>query len=88
MRNLAKDALVFAVGAAGAVYLVYPSLGIFEFLPDALPIVGSLDEGLAMTLVLGAARYYGVDLTRLFKRDSEPPTRIDDTQKPKRLPPR
>ena len=38
-----------AVGFVCVLYLVYPSLGIFELIPDALPIVGSLDEAAATT---------------------------------------
>ena len=30
-------------------YLIYPSLGVFELIPDALPLVGSLDEAAATT---------------------------------------
>jgi hypothetical protein len=29
-----------------------PTLGIFELIPDNLPIVGNLDEGLAYILIL------------------------------------
>ena len=35
-------------------YLVYPSLGIFELIPDAIPVVGSLDEAAATAGLLYA----------------------------------
>lgn len=45
------------IGAAlgillGIIYIVNPTAGIIEFLPDALPIVGNLDEAGATALVL------------------------------------
>lgn len=30
-------------------YLVYPSFGVFELIPDVIPIVGNLDEAAATT---------------------------------------
>lgn len=47
--------LVFALSAVGVLYILNPTLGVFEFLPDNLPIIGNLDEGLAYLLV-----YYGI----------------------------
>ena len=44
--------LVYAISAAGLIYLLNPTLGIFELIPDNLPIVGNLDEGLATMLVI------------------------------------
>lgn len=43
--------IVFILSFFGVAYLTYPSLGIFEFLPDALPVVGHLDEGGAYLLL-------------------------------------
>ena len=68
-----KDVIVFGAGLAAAIYLVYPSLSVFELLPDALPIVGSLDEATATVVLVSAFRYFGVDMSRLFKRDALPP---------------
>lgn len=36
----------------GAVYLLNPGLGVFELIPDNLPVFGNLDEGAAMVLFL------------------------------------
>jgi len=76
--RLFKEMLIIALGAFAAIYLMYPSLGVFELIPDAVPILGSLDEASATLILLNTFRYYGVDLSRIFgKRD-------DTTQ---RLPP-
>ena len=42
---------LIAAGVCG-LYLVYPSFGIFELIPDNLPIIGNLDEAAATTGLL------------------------------------
>lgn len=44
--------LVFGLAIIGLVYVLNPTFGIFEFIPDNLPIIGNLDEGLAYILIL------------------------------------
>lgn len=43
--------LVYLVAALGLVYILNPTLGVLEFLPDNLPIVGNLDEGVAFMMI-------------------------------------
>ena len=43
--------LVYGVAILGAIYLLNPTAGILELLPDNLPIVGNLDEAAAFFLV-------------------------------------
>ncbi len=43
--------LVFAMGLLGLIYILNPTFGLIEFIPDNLPIVGNLDEGAAFLLV-------------------------------------
>ena len=44
----------------GLIYILNPTLGIFELLPDNLPLVGNLDEGLAFLLIwFGLVEYFG-----------------------------
>jgi hypothetical protein len=61
----------FCVVASG-LYLLNPDFGVFEFLPDNLPIVGNIDEVAATLLLLGCLDYLGIQLpgfiTRLFRR--------------------
>ena len=66
-----KDVLIILVGVLAAVYLVYPSAGIFELIPDAIPFVGSVDEATATTILLAVFRYFGHDVAHLFKRRDE-----------------
>jgi uncharacterized membrane protein YkvA (DUF1232 family) len=44
--------LVYLLGLIGGVYILNPSLGVFELIPDALPVVGNLDEGAAVVMIL------------------------------------
>lgn len=43
---------VFTLAIIGVVYILNPTFGFFELLPDNLPIIGNLDEGVAFMLVL------------------------------------
>jgi hypothetical protein len=64
-----KNIFVFLAGILSLVYLRNPGMGIFELLPDNLPIIGNLDEAGAAVLLIAALKYFGVDLTRFFIKD-------------------
>jgi uncharacterized membrane protein YkvA (DUF1232 family) len=66
-----KNILVFLIGMISLVYLINPTAGILEFIPDNLPIVGNLDEMAATTLLVASLRYFGVDLAHIFKREKQ-----------------
>lgn len=57
-----KDSLIFVTGILSFLYLVNPSFGFFEFLPDQLPLIGNIDEGLATALFLSSLSYFGIDI--------------------------
>lgn len=52
MRTL----LSLAAIALGALYVLNVGAGLFELLPDALPVVGNLDEAAATALLLAGLR--------------------------------
>jgi len=74
-RSPLKSLVVFLLGLLGLLYLLNPTAGFLEFIPDNLPFIGNLDEAAAAALLFGALRYFGVDLTAFFskKKDSTPP---------------
>jgi hypothetical protein len=76
-RSVVGSLLVGLFGAIGATYLLYPSLGVFELIPDAVPFLGSLDEAAATMLVISCLSYFGVDLGGLFGRKSKTDDIID-----------
>lgn len=60
------------LGLLSLIYLINPTAGFFELIPDNLPFLGNLDEATAMALLLASLRYYGLDLTGWvpwFKKD-------------------
>jgi len=81
-----KNILVALAGLIGLIYILNPTAGVLELIPDNIPIVGNLDEAAAVALVLAALRYYGVDLTgflrRVFKDDPDDKKDDDGSQKP------
>ncbi len=46
------------LGLLSAVYLINPTAGIFELLPDNLPFIGNVDEGLAAFILYSCIEYW------------------------------
>jgi len=44
--------LVYVLAILGVIYLLNPTFGVLEFIPDNLPIIGNMDEGVATMLIL------------------------------------
>lgn len=63
-----KSLFVAFAGFLALLYLLNPTMGFFEFLPDNLPLVGNIDDATATVVLLGALRYFGCDLTHLFRK--------------------
>lgn len=55
MKKLHGLASVLGI-AVSLLYLLNPGAGVFELLPDALPVVGNLDEAGATALLLACLR--------------------------------
>ena len=43
--------ITYLTAFLGFIYILNPTAGIFEIIPDNLPIVGNLDEGVAFLLI-------------------------------------
>jgi uncharacterized membrane protein YkvA (DUF1232 family) len=61
-----KDKRMAVIGLVCLVYLLNPTFGLFELLPDNLPIIGNLDEALAVAGLLNVCRYFGYDFLSWF----------------------
>ena len=50
---------VYVLAVLGLIYILNPTMGLIEFLPDNLPVIGNLDEGVAfMLLWAGLVEYF------------------------------
>ena len=63
-----KKIFIALAGFLSFIYLLNPTWGIFEILPDNLPLIGNIDEATATMVLIAALRYFGWDLTKLFGR--------------------
>jgi hypothetical protein len=69
-------ALAWVGLSLGGLYLLNPTAGIFELIPDNFPIVGNLDEAAALLLVLGTMSYLGMHLPEFLERWTQPAPRL------------
>ena len=67
MKNKMRTLLTLLSGIVGIIYILNPTAGIIELIPDNIPIIGNLDEAAAVLLVLGCLRHFNIDLTKYFK---------------------
>jgi len=56
MKNILRHLLYVGGMAALIIYLLNPGAGVFELIPDQLPIVGNLDEAAAVGLLIALFR--------------------------------
>ncbi|MDA0814468.1 MAG: DUF1232 domain-containing protein [Verrucomicrobia bacterium] len=65
-----KDIVAGALGIFSVVYLLNPTAGFLEFIPDNLPVFGNLDEAAVTAILVGVLAYFGLDINKLFKGSS------------------
>jgi hypothetical protein len=53
-----------------------PTAGIFELLPDNLPVLGNVDEAAVLFLMYSAMRYLGMRLPEFIERWARPPAQL------------
>jgi len=63
-----KTVVVIILGILSMLYILNPGAGIFEFIPDNIPVLGNLDEATAVMVFLACLRYFGIDIGNIFKR--------------------
>jgi len=62
------------LGVLSVIYLLNPSLGVFEFLPDNIPFVGNIDEATVTVVLLWVLSQFGIDVSKWFgKKDKDKP---------------
>ncbi len=83
IQRTLKEMFILTLAFIAFVYLIFPTLGIFELIPDAIPLIGSMDEGAATLILLNTLNYYGFDLTNLYGK----PRRKHRRRRSRQLPP-
>ena len=73
MMRLLKEMFIIAIGVLAFIYLINPTAGFIELIPDNIPLIGNIDEGFATMVLLAVLRYYGLDLGRFFGSKQTPP---------------
>jgi uncharacterized membrane protein YkvA (DUF1232 family) len=63
-----KKPLVICLGLLSVLYILNPTAGLFELIPDNLPFIGNLDEAAAVALLMMCMKYFGIDLPNIFRR--------------------
>ena len=58
----------------GIIYILNPTFGIFEIIPDNLPYIGNLDEASAVLLIIACLK----ELRKKDKSNDEDLSKIDD----------
>ena len=59
---------IILLGLLSTLYLLNPTAGFFELIPDNIPIIGNLDEAAAVALLVMCLRYFGYELPDIFNR--------------------
>ena len=72
MRRMLKETVIILLAAIAVIYLLNPTAGVFELIPDNIPLVGNLDEAGAVTIILSTLGYYGIDMNLLYGRKRKP----------------
>ena len=72
-RNPIASIIVALVGVACGAYLVNPTAGFIELIPDNMPFVGNLDEAGAAAILISCFAYFGLDIGAIFGRKKDEP---------------
>ena len=75
-----KSILIAILGLLSLIYIINPTAGFIELIPDNFPIIGNLDEAAATALLLSCLSYFGIDLFNLFKKDKNKSRVIDNEE--------
>ncbi len=62
----------FLLGLFCLIYILNPGAGIFELIPDNLPLIGNLDEAAAVATLLICLKSIGINLSDLFRHGNDP----------------
>ena len=76
-KGVMKKVLATLGALLSIVYLINPTMGVFEILPDNLPGVGNIDEAAVTALLIGCLRAVGFDPLKVFGRKQKSSSKKD-----------
>lgn len=71
MKKILNHLIIGGLGVFSAVYLINPTAGFVELIPDNIPVIGNLDEAAAVTILISCLAYFGFDAGRFFGHKDE-----------------
>jgi len=74
-----QDFVVIGAALFAIFYIINPTAGFIELIPDNIPLIGNLDEAGAVFILISALRYFGFNLPNIFKKEEKAK---DESSKP------
>ena len=71
-----KSIFVAFTAIVSVIYLLNPTFGMIELIPDNIPVIGNLDEATAMAVVVACLRYFGFDIAGFFGKEKKSDLRV------------
>jgi len=65
-KSLMKTLFVAGLGIISFIYIINPTAGILELIPDNFPLIGNLDEAAAVAIIIASIRYFGFDVSNFL----------------------
>lgn len=78
MGRIGKEIFILFLGFLALFYMLIDPLQ-FDLIPDFIPLIGWLDDGMAITVLVAVFKHYGVDLTNFFGEKGEKAKELDAT---------
>jgi len=69
--KIINSLIIGGLGLFSVIFLLNPGAGFFFEIPDNIPIIGNLDEAAAAALLISCLAYFGLDVTKIFKKAEE-----------------
>ena len=66
-----QDIAVIVAALFSIVYLINPTAGFLELIPDTIPLIGNLDEAGAVFILISALKYFGFEIPTIFKKEEK-----------------
>lgn len=64
-----QDLAVIGSALFAVFYILNPTAGFIELIPDNIPVTGNLDEAGAVFIIISAFKYFGFNMPDIFKKD-------------------